>query len=170
MDADTLVQVIAGVMTPLISLATYFSRRSRLRHSIRENLALIQELDKDDVLQQHTPAAMWLRGRVVLDVAKLTGQSGGVTKKPVPKGSVIFAGLLCAGFSFWTYYLNRNAFNWYSLITGVPAFLLAISIYGMFVDREIPPSDEPTRSGETSEETKGDPTPSKASSSESADP
>ena len=52
MDADTLVQVIAGVMTPLISLATYFSRRTRLRHSVRENLALVQELDKDDILNK----------------------------------------------------------------------------------------------------------------------
>ena len=112
---------------------------------------------------------MWLRGRIELDVAKLTGQSIGVTKKPVNKSAVFVAGLLCAGFSFWTYYLNRNSFNWYSLMPGVFAFLLAISIYGMFVDREILSSNEPSQANEASQNATGG-TPSEASPPQPSDP
>ena len=131
-------------MTPLATLITFFSRRRRLRNEIRENLSLLIELDKDEILKEHSPAAMWLRGKVVIDVAKLSGQPLGTPKKPVPKGGLILAALLCAGLSYWTYYMNRNAFVWYSLIPGAFAFVFAISILGMFTDREIPSSEEPS--------------------------
>lgn len=165
MNPDTLVQAIAGVMTPLITLITFFSRRRRLRNEIRENLALIEKLDKDEILKDHSPASIWLRGKVTLDVAKLSGQPLGTPKKPVPKGSVFISSILCIGLSCWTYYLNRNGFTWYSLIPGVFAFLFAVSVYGMFINREIPPTEEDSQSSKipSTEET---PRPSMNGSSE----
>ena len=160
MNPDAIVQVVAGVMTPLISLITFFSRRKRLRNEIRENLALVQELDKDEVLKQHSPAAMWLRGKISIDVAKLAGFPLGTPKKPVPWGSVTVAAIACAGLSYWTYYINRNAFSWYSLIPAVFAFLFGISVYGMFINREIPQSDEAQPSDEVSEQSSDAGTPS----------
>jgi len=47
--------------------------------------------------------------------------------------------LLCAGFAFWTYYINRQGFIWYSVFFTIVAFLFLVSIYGMFINREIPP-------------------------------
>lgn len=144
MNPDSIAQAAFSVVTPLITLITFFSRRKRLRNEIRENLSLLEELDKDNVLKEQTPASMWLRGKIVIDVAKLSGQPLGTLKKPVPKGSVIFAAVLCAGLSYLTYYIDRNGFVWYSVIPGVIAFLLAVSILGMFTDREIPSSEEPS--------------------------
>ena len=141
-NPDTLVQAIAGVVASLISLITFFSRRRRLRNEIRENLALVQELDKDEILKEHSPASLWLRGKITIDVAKLSGQPLGTPKKPVSKSSVFFSSVLCLGLSYWTYDINCYAFAWYSLIPGVFAFLFAVSVYGMFVNREIPPVRE----------------------------
>jgi hypothetical protein len=142
MNPDTIAQAVAVVLTPLVSLIGYFSRRRRLRGEIRDNLSLLQELDRDDVLREHSQASAWLRGKITVDVAKLSGQPLGTPKKPVPKGSVVFASLLCVGLSFWTYYINRNGFLWYSIFPAVFAVLLAISVFGMFIGRELPPSEE----------------------------
>lgn len=151
MGPDAIVQVVAGVMTPLISLITFFSRRTRLRSEIRENLSLLQELEKDDILREHSPAAFLLRGKITLDAARLAGQPLGTQKNPIPWGSVSFAAIASAGLSYLTYYINRNTFVWYSLIPAVPAFLLAVSTWGMFLNRETPPSEEPESSDNTSE-------------------
>lgn len=142
MNPDAIAQTVAAIAAPLISLITFFSRRRRLRNEIRENLALIQELEQDEVLHEHSPAAMMLRGKVTVDVARLAGQPLGTPKKPIPWGSVVFAGLLCAGLAFLTYLLNYKGFSWFSLIPGVLAFLLGLSVWGMFINRELPPVDE----------------------------
>jgi hypothetical protein len=154
-NPDAIVQVVAGVATPLISLITFFSRRRRLRNEIRENLALLQELDKDEILKH---SAMWLRGKIEIDVAKLAGFPLGTPKKPISWGSVTFASLACAGLSYWAYSIDRNVFVWYSLIPAVFAFLFAVSVYGMCINREIPPSEEVQSQppDETPEEPSGD--------------
>jgi hypothetical protein len=141
-NPDTIAQAVAVVVAPLISLIGFFSRRRRLRNEIRENLSLLKQLDKDDLLREHSPAALLLRGRITIDVAKLSGQPLGTAKKPVPKGSVIFSSLLCIALSTLTYYINRNAFIWYSLFPGILAFLSAVSVYGMFLNRELPPPED----------------------------
>jgi hypothetical protein len=58
MGLDVIAQTMISVVTPLITLITFFSRRRRLRNEIRENLSLLIEFDKDEVLKEHTPAAM----------------------------------------------------------------------------------------------------------------
>lgn len=139
MNPDTIAQTVAAVLAPLITLIGLASRHRRLRSAIRENLALLAELQKDEVLRDHTPACGWLQGKVAIDVAKLAGQPLGTPKKPIPKGSVAFAVILGAGFSFWTYYIVRNGFVWYSVFPGIAAFLMFVSVFGMVTDRELPP-------------------------------
>ena len=139
MDPQAIAQAVTAILVPLATLIGLASRRRRLRSEIRENLALLQEIEKDDVLSTHTPACGWIQGKVALDVAKLTGVSLGTPKKPIPKGSVVFATLLALGFSFWTYYIVRNGFIWYSVFPGIVAFLLFVSVLGMVTNRELPP-------------------------------
>jgi hypothetical protein len=140
-NPNAVVAVISGISASLINLLTFFNRRKHLRNEIRENLALMQELEKDEVLSQTGVTAMWLRERIIIDVAKISGHKLAL-KKPVPVGSVIFALMACGALSYWTYYLNRNSFNWYSLIPGIAAWLFALSIYGMFTNRETPPPED----------------------------
>jgi hypothetical protein len=142
MNPEILAQAIAVVLTASISLVTFFSRVRRLRNDIRENLALIQELDKDEVLHGQSLAATWLRKKVEIDAAKLSGQPLGKREKPVDKPTVVIGSILCAGLSYLTYYLNRTTFNWFSIITGMFAFFSLMMIYGSFPDREIPSSLE----------------------------
>lgn len=139
MNPVSIAQALAAILAPLITLAGLASRRRRLRGEIRDNLSLLQELQKDELFRDHTPTCGWLAGKIVIDTAKLTGEPLGLRKKPIPKGSAIFAAILCVGFSFWTYYIDRNGFVWYSVFPAIFAFLMFVSIYGMVIDRDLPP-------------------------------
>ncbi|WP_406074165.1 hypothetical protein [Micromonospora sp. NBC_01638] len=144
MDINAIVQAVTAIATPLAAVATVLSRRQRLRKDIRENLSLAEEIEKNDTLREHTPAALWIHGRITLDVARLTGQKLGTPKKPVPVSSLILAAITCVGFGLWTYFIVRNGFQWYSVFPGVVSALMLISIMGMFMNRELPPAQDPT--------------------------
>lgn len=140
----TITQAVAAILAPLITLIGLASRRRRLRNEIRDNLSLLRELEKDEIFRDHTPTCGWLAGKIVVDTAKLTGEPLGVRKKPIPKGSVAFAAVLFVGFSFWTYYIDRNGFVWYSVFPGIFAFLMLVSINGMIFNRDLPPEASDT--------------------------
>lgn len=141
MDPEGIAKSVVAVVAPLATLVRVGGRRRRLRNEIRENLALLGDLEKDDVLREHTPAAGWLQGRIALDVARLTGRPLGAPKKPIPWGSVVAAAVLTLVFGLWTLYIIRNGFVWYSVFPGTLAFLMAISIMGMTTNRELPPDE-----------------------------
>ncbi len=139
MSPEGIANAIVSLLAAAGTLVSVVSRTRRRRNEIRENLSLAEELEKNRILREHTPAVAWLHGKIVLDVAKLAGQPLGAPKKPIPKGSVVFAGFIFLCFSTWTYWLNRDGFVWYSLVTGAIAASMAISILGMTTNREIPP-------------------------------
>ncbi|MDH6703191.1 hypothetical protein ABZ682_40400 [Streptomyces griseoviridis] len=142
MNPEGIANAVVSVLAAAGTLAGVTSRTRRRRNEIKENLALAEELQKNTILRDHTPAVAWLHGKIALDVAKLSGQPIGAPKKPIPKGSVIFATVLLLGFGGWTYWLNRDGFVWYSLVTGALAASMLISILGMTTNREIPPEGE----------------------------
>lgn len=71
-------------------------------------------------------AAAWLYGRIALDVAKLTGQPPGVPKKPIPKGAVMAAAVISAGFGWWACLIDRGGFVWYSVFPGSVSAMMLI--------------------------------------------
>lgn len=142
MNPDTIAQAVATILAPLVTLIGIASRRKRLRTEIRENFALIQELEKDDALREGTPVANWLRGKIIIDVAKLSGEVLATPKKPVPKPAVFFATVAALALSYLTYHIVRNGFVWYSVFPGIGAFLFAVSVYGNLADRELPAKTE----------------------------
>lgn len=142
MNPATIAQAFAAVVAPLITLVGLASRRRRLRAEIRDNLTLLQDLEKEEVFRDHTPTVGWLAGKIVVDTAKLTGVPLGAQKKPIPWGSAVLSSLFFAGFAFWTYYINRQEFIWYSVFPGIVAFLFLVAVYGTFVNREIPPETD----------------------------
>ena len=137
-DPEAIVKAAIAVAAPLATIVGLAGRRRRLRNEIRENLVLVEALEQNEVLREHTPAAGWLQGRIALDVAKLSGQPLGTPKKPVPKGSVAAAAVVGLAFAAWTYLINRNGFVWYSVFPGIVSALMFISILGMFTNRELP--------------------------------
>ncbi|NCD18865.1 MAG: hypothetical protein EOL89_02610 [Actinobacteria bacterium] len=141
MDWEGIGQAVVAVLTPLAALLGVGSRRRRLRSEVKENIALLESIKKDEVLSAHTPAVGWLSGRIVLDVARLSGQTLGNPKKPIPWGSVVLAWVLALGFGAWTYWINRSGFIWYSVFPGTVAFLFATSGVGMFMNRQLPANE-----------------------------
>ncbi|MEV4659053.1 hypothetical protein [Micromonospora sp. NPDC049301] len=142
MNIEAAIQAIAAVAAPTATVAGLLSRKRRLRAAIRENLALAGELEQSSVLREHTPVSVWMHGRIVLDVAKLAGQSLGTPKKPIPKGSVALASTFAILFGAWTYYIDRKGFVWYSVFPALAASVFVISILGMTTNRELPPSEQ----------------------------
>ncbi|MFJ4004259.1 hypothetical protein ACIPWL_12485 [Streptomyces sp. NPDC090023] len=157
---ESIANAAATVIASLGTLIGIASRRKRWRNDIRENLSLAEELEKNSLLRDQTPAVVWLNTKIALDVAKLSGQSLGTPKKPIPWGSVFFSTLLAASFGYWTYWLNTGGFVWYSVLPGVITFLMVMSAYGSFLNREILPNSDdelpdgatPVRSDDASEE------------------
>ncbi|QUC55559.1 hypothetical protein IOD14_01435 [Streptomyces sp. A2-16] len=142
MTPEGIANAVVSVLAAAGTLAGVTSRTRRRRNEIKENLALAEELQKNEILRDHTPAVAWLHGKIALDVARLSGQPIGAPKKPIPKGALIFATVLLLAFGGWTYWLNRDGFVWYSLVTGALAASMLISILGMTTNREIPPDPE----------------------------
>lgn len=140
-DLEGLVKAATAVGVPVTAIAGITSKKRRLRNEIRENLALVEQIEQNEPLKQFSVVSGWLHGRIALDVAKLTGQDLGTDKKPIPWLSVFFAALFGAGFGFWTYWIDRDGFIWYSVFPGVAASLMAMSVFGMFIGREKAPEE-----------------------------
>lgn len=138
MDIPTLLKSAAAIITPLLALVGILGRRKRLRNEIREDLVLLGDLRKEELLVEHTPVLAWITAKIAIDTARLTRQPLGPKKKPIPWGSVIFAVLLAIASALWTLYLNRNGFEWYSVFPGTIAALFTISILGMTTNRRLP--------------------------------
>jgi len=79
-NPETIAQAFAVVVAPLITLIGLGSRRRRLRAEIRDNLTLLQDLEKDEMFRNHTPTYGWLAGKIVVDIAKLAGVPLGAKK------------------------------------------------------------------------------------------
>ncbi|MFI7022224.1 hypothetical protein ACIBMZ_05820 [Micromonospora sp. NPDC049900] len=149
MNIETVVQAATAIAAPAAAIAGLSSRKRRLRAEIRDNLALAGELDQNNILREHTPVSVWMHGRIALDVARLTGQSLGTPKKPIPKTSVFFTSVFVIMFAGWTYLLNRDGFIWYSIFPALAAFLLAVSVFGMLLNRQLPPEQSHLPPGAT---------------------
>ncbi|WP_143202984.1 hypothetical protein [Streptomyces sp. CB02460] len=142
MTPEGIANAVVSVLAAAGTLAGITSRNRRRRNEIKENLSLAEELQKNTILREHTPAVAWLHGKIALDVARLSGQPIGAPKKPIPKGGLVFATLFFLAFGGWTYWLDKDGFVWYSLVTGAIATSGLISILGMTTNREIPTETE----------------------------
>jgi hypothetical protein len=136
---ESVAQAVVAIVTPLVTLLGLASRKRRLRAEIRENLELVQRVTTDNTLAQHTPLASWLHGKIIIDVARLTGQNLGTPKKPIEKGTLITSAILAAGSGVWTYFIDRDGFVWYSVFPGIGSFLMIMAVAGTLSNREIPP-------------------------------
>jgi hypothetical protein len=142
MDLEALIKAVAATAISIVTLVSVGSRRKRLRNEIRENLALVKELEKDEVLHSHSHTVAWLQGRIAVDVARLSRQPLGTPKKPIPWGSVGIAAVLALASGAWTWYLTHDELVWYAVFPALIAFLLGMSVVGMTTNREIPPDPE----------------------------
>lgn len=140
-------KALVSVLVPLVTLVGTVvgigNRRNRLRKEVSENLDLLTAVEKDGQLSSLALPSAWLRSRVTTDVARLTGTSLGREKKPLPVGGMIFAALFAVGFGFWTWWLVKDGFVWYSVFPGCLSFLSLLSFWGQTLNREIDPNELP---------------------------
>lgn len=140
-DIEAIAKGIVAIGTPLGAAFGFLSRRRRLRSDIRDNLALAEEIEKHDLLRDHTLASGWLQGRIALDIARITGQDLGAARKPINWSSVVIGALFFVLSAGGTYLLTRDGFVWYSVFPATFAFLCLIAVVQDFTNRELPPED-----------------------------
>jgi len=141
LDWTRIFGTLGTLVVSILALFKWGERQKALREQIVGELELLARVEKNDILNSHTGAPAWLHGKIILDIAKLTGTPLGARKKPVPWGSAALAAILASGLGVWTYMLNASGFVWYSLIPGFISVLFGVSVLGMLANREIPPDD-----------------------------
>jgi hypothetical protein len=147
MTPESIASAAISVIGSLGGLGGILSRNKRLRSNIRDNLRLLDELQANSIIRDETPATNWLSARVALDVARLAKVPLGNLKTPIPKGGVAFAAIIGAGFGYWAYVLDKDGFDWYSLLPGTVVAMMIISIAGMTTNREIPQEENDSAEG-----------------------
>jgi hypothetical protein len=141
MDWDTITKVFGGIVIPALAGTKYLNRKGRVRSHVRDNIEILERVENNVILRQHTPAAGWLVGKIAVDIARLTGQTLGPKKKPMDRGSAFAAALFTVGFGLGTYWIARDGWNWWAVLPGTVAVLLLIAFLGHFTNRELP--DDP---------------------------
>jgi hypothetical protein len=145
-DVEAILKSAVAVIVPLGtligSIISIGNRKSRIRKEIRENLALLGDIEKDSELGEFALPTSWMRARIVVDTARLTGQTLGTPKKPLPVGSMVFAAILGLFLAALTWWIDRDGFVWYSVFPAALSFLSLVSLYGQTLNREIDPSKQ----------------------------
>jgi hypothetical protein len=137
MNASEIAPAAVSVLTSLAAVVGLVNRKNRRRASILANLELLKQIHDAREYYSEDSTTNLLQQRVSLDVALLAGAKL-VNKTPIPWGGVVFSALSGLGFAWLTYYLNVDRFNWFSILTGTLSFLMFMSFYGQFINREIP--------------------------------
>lgn len=140
---STALQAAGAILATVVSLVGVGGRGHRRRLQIKANVELLDQLRNQSWFAQsfHSQAVIWLESRVALDIARLSGVPTSNPKKPIPWAGVVLASLLFLIFGGWGVALSRGTYNWWSLPLFVLAGLMALSIPGQFMNREIPPSE-----------------------------
>jgi hypothetical protein len=119
-----------------------FVGRPRRRAGIVADLDLLGQLRDSHAFGPDSQAHRHLVQHISLEVAKLANVEL-KRRKTVPWASVAFAAVIGAPLGFWTYELNRQGFDWLSILPGAVAALMLLAILGMLLDREEAPDDRP---------------------------
>lgn len=119
-----------------------FTGRPRRRAGIRQDLELLHELEKFPHLGPGTWAHQMLSGHIEFEIAKLAGIE--FPRRNIPWGSVVLAAVVGFPLGYVTYVLNKDGFNWWSLIPGIVSGLMLFGLLGLLLAPE-----EKTSEGQT---------------------
>jgi hypothetical protein len=138
---EGLVRAIADFFAVLLSMVGFVGKARRRAH-IRDDLQLITGLaDHADFGRGSWPHQA-LMNRVALDVGRLAGVP--MPGRKIPWRSAILALLIGVPCGYATYTMNGSGFNWWSLVPGTLAAVMAISFIGMLMgpqEEELDTSD-----------------------------
>jgi hypothetical protein len=125
---EGLIKAIADFFATLLS-AVGFVGRPRRREHIREDMKLLSELAEHPDIGRGSWPHQALMNRVALDVGRLAGVPGvHVPGTRKVQWSALVMALLIGGLcTFLTFKLNEDAFEPFSIIPGLVAFLMAIT-------------------------------------------
>jgi hypothetical protein len=132
LSMDALVRSIAEFFAAIFGVVGFMGKPRR-RAGIRDDLHLLEELAEHEDFGRGSWPHQALMHRVSLDVAKLSGVPLG-KRRPWP--SVILAILIGVPLGYWTYVINQNGFQWYSVFPGIVAALMGVSLLGMLFPSE----------------------------------
>jgi hypothetical protein len=133
---DNLVRAIAEFFAAIFATVGFVGKPRR-RAGIRDDLNLITELSEHPDFGRGSWPHQALMNRVALDVARLSGVP---TPHKIQWGSVILAVVIGAPLGYWTYTIDRDTFQWYSIFPGTVAVFMGLAILGMVFGRNEDPA------------------------------
>jgi hypothetical protein len=136
---DIFIKAIADLFAAVLGRVGYVGKPRR-RADIRDNMKLVTELAGHPDIGRGSWPHQALMNRIALDVGRLAGVSFKTRK--TPWSSVIVALLIGAPLGYWTYALDRDAFQWYSVFPGLVAVLMALTVLGMILSPPEQPQAE----------------------------
>jgi hypothetical protein len=109
--------------------AAGFVGRPRRRAAIRDDLELLRDLEKSPEFGPGTWTREVLTAHITLEVARHAGVD--LPRRKIAWGSIVMAFVIGAPLAYLTYRLDRDGFEWWSLLPGIIAGLMFIAILGM---------------------------------------
>src|SRR5688572_8126931 len=127
---EGLIKAVADVFAALLSTIGFVGRPRRRAH-IRDEMQLVTELAEHPDFGRGSWPHQALMNRVALDVARLAGVR--ISGRKFPWSTAFWTLVIGGLFGYWTFKLNQDHFQWRSLVPGVVAALMAVSLFGMIV-------------------------------------
>ena len=127
-----LFKAVADVFAAILGTLGFIGK-PRLRHSIREDMQILNDLGAHDSFGVDSTPYVALHERIGLNVERLADVE---PRKKRPLGAIVIASLICLALAYWTYKLNDDGFAWVSLLPGFFAFLFFVSTIGMIFPSE----------------------------------
>lgn len=107
--------------------------RARGRANIKEDLDLLGELRESPEFGSDSPALLFLSAHITSEVARYSGA------EPAPKkpwGAIFLAFCIGASLALFTFTLNSDGFDWFSVIPGAGALLMIVAMVQLFTGDE----------------------------------
>jgi hypothetical protein len=137
-----LVQALGDFVAALLGLVGFVGRPRR-RQAIRDDLALLSELEGYDAFGRETIAHLWLTNHILLQIAEFSGVDlRAVRRKPL-WSSVVLACIIWIPLGWLTFHLVDIGHPWFAVIPAVPAGLFFMVTFPLIFNREeVAPTSE----------------------------
>lgn len=132
-----LANAIAEVFAAFLRAIGYVGR-PRKRAAIRDDLALLRELDEfpGGEFGPGTVAHIWLVGQIYEQIGEFVGLDLATEKRKASLWSVLIAAGLAAGLGGAGYYLISHGYGWWAVFPITFATLMTISAISLFTEKE----------------------------------
>lgn len=134
-EIEGLISAVADLLAALLRPIGIVGSPRR-RAGILENLELLERLRTHEEFGPGTAAYTVLTNHVILEVGRLSGVDLRAVRKKINWSSAIVSTCIWAPLAYVVYLLDRDGFDWLSLLPAIPAGLFFVAAVGLILERK----------------------------------